>query len=570
MKNFEIAKILNEIAIFLEMDNVEFKPRAYEKAAHSIEALEQDVEDMYKKCGIKALMEIPGVGQSIAEKIEELLKNGKLKYHEQLKKKIPVDIENLTAIEGVGPKTIKTLYQQLKIKTVEDLEKAAKKGKIRKLPGFKEKSEQDIMRGIEFFKKSKGRYILGFTLPLIRDIESRLKSLKEVKFIVVGGSVRRMKETIGDVDFLVVSNKPEKVMDFFVSMPEVVTVYGKGSTKSMIKLKNGIDADLRVVPEKSFGAALQYFTGNKDHNIILRRIAQEKGWKLSEYGIFKENKKIAGKTEEEVYEKLGLIWISPELRENTGEIEAAQNNKLPKLIEYGDLKGDLQVTTNWTDGSNSIKEMAEEAKKLGLEYISLADHTKALAMTGGMDEKTIIKQIKEVEKINRQLDRITILTGAEVNVLKDGSLDISDKVLSQLQVVGAGVHSHFNMSKDEMTKRVIKAISNENVDVLYHPTCRIIQKREPIQIDLEKLFEAAKDTGTVLDIDAYPDRLDLKDEHIKKAIEVKVKLDISSDAHSKVHLHFLEFGVAQARRGWATAKDIINTRQLKEFLNTLK
>ncbi|MEM2144912.1 MAG: helix-hairpin-helix domain-containing protein [Candidatus Jordarchaeaceae archaeon] len=364
-KNFEIAKTLKEIAVFLEMEDVQFKPRAYEKAARSIEALQEDVEEIYKKGGIKALMAIPGVGKSIAEKIEELVKTGRLKYYEELKEKVPVDLESLSGIEGLGPKTIKTLWTELKIRNIEDLEKAALAHKICKLPGFKEKTEQNILKGIEFAKKSKGRYILGFTLPLIRDIEHRLKSLPGTKKVVVSGSVRRMKETIGDADFLVISDSPKAVMDFFVSMPEVINVIGKGETKSSVKLKTGMDVDVRVVPEESFGAALQYFTGSKDHNVALRRIAQEKGWKLSEYGLFEGDKRIAGKTEEEVYEKLGLQWIPPELRENTGEIEAAKKNKLPKLIDYNDLKGDLQVHSNWTDGVNSIKEMAEEAKKTG-------------------------------------------------------------------------------------------------------------------------------------------------------------------------------------------------------------
>jgi DNA polymerase (family 10) len=570
MKNFEVVKVLSEIAIFLEMDEVQFKPRAYEKAARSIEALEEDVEEIYKKGGIKALMEIPGVGRNIAGKIEELIRTGKLKYYEELKKKVPVDLENLSRIEGLGPKKIKILWQKLKIKNIDDLEKAALAHKISKLPGFKEKTEQNIIKGIEFAKKSKGRYVLGFALPLIRDIENRLRNLPEVKKVLVAGSVRRMKETIGDADFLVISDKPKKVMDFFVSMPEVIDVIGKGGTKSTVKLKTGMDADVRVLQEESFGAALQYFTGNKDHNIALRRIAQEKGWKLSEYGLFQRSKQIAGKTEEEVYEKLGLQWIPPELRENTGEIEAALNNNLPKLIDYKDLKGDLQTNSNWTDGANSIKEMAEEARKIGLEYIVVTDHSKSLAMTGGLDEKMLLKQGREIDKLNEQIDGIRILRGVELNILKDGSLDITDEVLEKLDFVGAAVHSHFNLNKEEMTKRVLKAIENPNVDFLCHPTTRQIQRREPIQLDTEKIIEAAKDNGTILDIDSYPDRLDLKDEYIRKAVEIGAKLGVSSDAHSVVQLHYLELGIAQARRGWATPKDIVNTRKVEEFLKMLK
>jgi DNA polymerase (family 10) len=379
-----------------------------------------------------------------------------------------------------------------------------------------------------------------------------------------------MRETIGDVDFLVLSDKPEEVADFFVSMPEVIRVVEKGTTKSAVKLKTGMNADIRILPEESFGAALQYFTGNKPHNIELRRIALDKGWKLNEYGIFRKNSQIAGRTEEEVYAKLGLQWIPPEMRENTGEIEAAKKNALPNLIDYKDLKGDLQVHSNWTDGQNSILEMAEQAKKNGMEYIVISDHSKYLAMTGGLDEKGLLKQAKEIDEVNKKVEDVTVLQGVELNILKDGSLDISDEALKKLDVASAGVHSHFNMDKEEMTKRVLKAVESPNVDILVHPTGRQIQKREPIQLDIEKVIQAAKDAGTVLDVDSYPDRLDLKDEHIRKAVEVGAKLGISSDSHSTVHLHYLELGVAQARRGWATAEDVVNTRSVEQFKKMLK
>jgi DNA polymerase (family 10) len=353
-------------------------------------------------------------------------------------------------------------------------------------------------------------------------------------------------------------------------MPEVIQVIEKGKTKSAVKLKTGINADIRTLPEQSFGAALQYFTGNKDHNIALRRIAQEKGWKLSEYGLFQKEEQIAGRTEEGVYEKLGLQWIPPELRENTGEIEAARKGELPELVEPKQIRGDLQVHSNWTDGQNSIEEMAQQAKKNGLDYMVISDHSKYLAMTGGLDEEGLSKQAEEIDRINKQLDGFTILKGVELNILKDGSLDISDDALGRLDVAGAAVHSHFDMSKEEMTRRVIKAIENPNLDILFHPTTREIQKRDPIQLDLEKIITIAKENGTILDIDSYPDRLDLKDEHIRKAVQIGAKLGISSDAHSTSHLHYLELGVAQARRGWATAKDIVNARSLEQFRKTLK
>ncbi len=571
IRNFEVAKILYNIAVYLDMQGEQFKPRAYEKAARSIEALTEEVSDIYRQGGIKALMEIPGVGVSIAEKIEELIKTGKLKYYQDLKKKTPVDVEGLTAIEGIGPKTVKTLYQKLKIRTVTDLEKAVTSGKISKLPHFGEKSQEKILKGIEFLKRSKGRMLLGYVLPIAKEIEHNLQQLPDVKHAILGGSSRRMKETVGDLDFLVVSSKPEKVMNYFTTMSEVLNVISKGDTKSMVHLKIGIDADLRVVPPRSFGAALQYFTGNKDHNIALRRIAIQKNWKLSEYGIFdKHNKQIAGETEEDVYAKLGLQWMPPEMRENTGEVELAQKHKIPKIIEYKSLKGDLQTQTNWTDGSNSIKEMAEEAKRYGLDYIAITDHTKALAFTGGLDEKKLEKQSKEIDKVNKEVNGITVLQGAEVNIAKDGSLDISDAVLKKLDVVGVSVHFNFNIGKDEMTKRIVRAIENPNVDILFHPTGRVINQREPYEVDLRKIFEKAEETGTLLEIDAFPERLDLKDEHVKLAKEFGCKFAIDSDAHNKVQFHYLEFGIGVARRGWLSEKDVVNTLPMKKMLKELK
>ncbi len=571
MKNADIARILYNIAIYLEMGGESvFKVRAYEKAAQTIESLPEELGDTYKRGGLAGLEEIPGVGKSIAEKIAEMLETGKLKYYGELKKKMPVDVEGLRRIEGIGPKTILTLYKKLKIKGVEELEKAAKEGKVRKLEGFGEKSEANILKGIEFLERSRGRFILGYIMPLVADIEKRLRSLPYVKTAVVAGSYRRRKETIGDIDILAISSQPTKVMDYFVKMPEVINVYGKGETKSTVKLENGIDVDIRVVEEKSYGAALNYFTGNKDHNVALRRIAMQRGLKLSEYGLFRGNKFVAGRTEEDVYKALGLEYIEPELREAAGEIEAARKNSLPKLIGYGELIGDLQTQTKWTDGTNSVDEMAIAAKKAGLKYIVISDHTKSLAMTGGLDEKRLGKQGKEIDKLNEKLEGVTILKGAEVNILKDGRLDIADSALAELDVVGIAVHSNFNMPQDEMTKRIVAAMENEHADILYHPTGRVIQKREPYEVDMEKIIDAAKSTGSILEIDAYPDRLDLKDEHVRMAVKAGIKLCIDSDGHNTTHFRFLELGIAQARRGWAETKDVVNTRPLRELLKAMK
>jgi DNA polymerase (family X) len=571
MTNQEIAKILGEIAIYLEMQGVAFKPRAYEKAAEAIVGLDKDLIQIHKVGGLKALEDISGIGPSIGEKIEEILKTGRLKYYDQLKKKMPVNVSELTAIEGVGPKHVKTLYKKLKIKNLADLEKAARAGKIRKLEGFGEKSEFNILKGIEFLRKSGNRFVLGLIMPQIREIEFRIKNLKEVEELVVAGSIRRRKETVGDADILVISKNPNPIMDYFVAMPEVAHVYAHGETKSAVKLKNGLDVDIRVVPEKSYGAALNYFTGSKDHNVELRRIAIENGWKLSEYGLFKGKKQIAGRNEEGLYKKLGLSYIDPELREMTGEIEAARSGKLPRLVGYGDLRGDLQVQTNWTDGANSIEEMAEEAIKAGLEYIAITDHTKRLAMTRGLDERRIKKQWLEIDKLNKKFaGKIKILKGTECDILKDGSMDLPDEILAECDVVGASVHSLFNLSKKDQTERIKRAMSNPNVDIIFHPTGRVINRREAYQVDMDELISYAKITKTVMEIDAYPDRADLRDEHIKKCVEAGVKMSIDSDAHAVGHFQYLEYGIAQARRGWAEKKDIINAWPLEKMLKMLK
>lgn len=574
MTNEIIAKILREIGIYLEMDDVAFRPRAYEKASEGVLSLSEDVSDIYKNGGIKALEKIPAVGISTAEKIEEFLKTGKVKYHEELKKKIPVDLAGLQLVEGLGPKTIKVLYQKLKVKNVSDLEKAARTGKISRLPGFGKKSEENILKGLEFIKKSGGRFVLGFVDAQIEEIKNNLAKIKGVSKVMVAGSIRRRKDNIGDADLLVISEKPEAVMDYFVSMPGVLRVYAHGKTKSALKLSNGLDVDLRVVPKESYGAALNYFTGSKDHNVALRELAIKKGWKLNEYGLFDGKKQIAGKDEEGIYKKLGLRYIEPELREMTGELEAAKKNALPDIITYDALRGDLQVQTNWTDGESSIAEMAEAAMAMGLEYIAITDHTKRLAMTRGLDEKRIQMQWKEIDEVNKKLKakglKFRVLKGTECDILKDGSMDLMDDILAKCDVVGASVHSLFNLPKAEQTARIMKAMSNPHVDILFHPTGRLLNKRSAYEIDMEAIIAHAKKTGTVLEIDAFPDRADLKAEHIRKCVEARVKMSIDSDAHNPSHFEFLKYGVAQARRGWAEKKDIINAWPAEKMLKMLK
>jgi DNA polymerase (family X) len=575
LKNFEIARILHEIAIYQEMKGEKFKPRAYEKAALYIGSLNDDLGIIYKKGGIKALMQLPGIGKSIAEKLIELIQTDELTYYEQLKRQIPVDLTTLSSIEGMGPKKVKVLYEKLGITNIEELEKAIRERKVRALQGFGETSEQKILKGIQFHKKSHGgRFILGFVLNTFEDILQRLKSLDTVKNAQLAGSARRMKESIGDADFLASSDKSEKVMDFFTSMPEVAYIHTKGRTKSTVRLKSGINCDLRIVPEESFGATLQYFTGSKQHNVVLRTIALRKGYKLNEYGLYdKRNHQIAGRTEESIYSRLGLPFITPELREDNGEIEAARKGRLPKLIGYDDLKGDLQIHTSWTDGNNTITEMAQAASKAGLEYIAITDHSRTLEIAHGLNERKLKEQQKEIKKVNhtvKQNGGIRILTGVEVNILKDGSLDLENNILKEFDIVGAAVHSNFFLSKEEQTNRLVSTMYNPNVDILFHPTCRVIQKRQPLEIDFDKILDVSEETNTILEVDSSPERLDLQDEYLRRAIENGCKIIIDSDAHDKSHFHFLKFGISQARRGWAENKDVLNTLPLEKFLKSLK
>lgn len=581
--NQEVATLFREISVYLDMQGIAFKPRAYEKVSEIVQSREESLCETWKQGGIKALLEIPGIGASIADHLNELFNTGKLKYYIELQKKTPVKLGELLAIEGLGPKSIKKLYTELHIKTRKDLERAAKSGKIRRIAGFGEKTEENILKGIGFAEASGGRMFIARAMPTIRSFEKRLKAVSGVERITIAGSVRRQKETIGDIDILVVANDPDPIMETFVKFPEVQRVYARGITKSSVRISLGLDVDLRVVPKNSHGAALNYFTGSKDHNVALRRIAIAKGYKLNEYGLYKgvsqrkskrgltpKEIQIAGKTEEEIYKKLGLDYIEPEMRENTGEIMLAQKHKLPKLVEYGDIRGDLQVQTDWTDGADSIEAMARAAIALGFEYIAITDHTKRLAMTHGLDEKRIRQQWKEIDRVNKKLGgEIKILKGTECDILKDGTLDLPDSILSKLDIVGVSVHSYFNLSRKDQTERIIRAIRNPHVDILFHPTGRVVNRREPYDVDIDAIIAVAKETDTVLEIDAN-ERLDLKDEHIKKCVEAGVKMVIDSDAHSSSQFACLEYGIAQARRGWAEKKDIVNAWPLEKMRKMLK
>jgi DNA polymerase (family 10) len=593
MKNAAIAKIFRKIGFIIEMNgndvNATFKARAYKRTSDVIASLPTNIEEIYRKERLEGLQKIPTIGKAIALKIEEYITTGTIKYYEELKATTPLNIDDFYDLEGIGPKTIKVLYDKLKIKDLSGLEKAASEGRLRNIQGYSQNKEETILKKIQIFKKGRGRHLIGEVYPIVKQIETRLSNVKGVKRAVAAGSFRRMKETVGDIDYLVVSDSPQKVMDYFVEMPEVDQVLGKGPSKTFVHLNNGMDADLFVVPEESFGSSLQYFTGSKEHGIAIRKIALAKGLHLNEWGIFDNDKKrVAGFTEEEVYQALDLDWIPPEMRENTGEIEIAKKRgSLPSLIKYDGLKGDLQVHSNNTDGTMSIEDMSLAAKdKFGLEYVAITDHTKSLKLTNGLDEKQILDQANKIAEINDKikmnqriqdqknhqilLNNFRILSSAEVNIMKDGSLDIANNVLDKLDIVGAAIHSNFAQPIEVQTERLVKAAQNPSIDIIFHPTGRRINKREGYPVNILKLIDVAKDTDTVLEIDAHYDRLDLKDDYIRMAVENNIKLVIDSDAHHPVHFAFLKFGIGQARRGWAKQLDVLNTLPADTLLKSLK
>jgi DNA polymerase (family 10) len=564
MKNQFVADVLYQIADLLDLKGeIFFKTRAYRMAAQTIEVLDEDIEDIVKK---GKLRNISGIGEALAKKITELVETGKLEYFEQLKKEIPAGLLEMLEISGLGPKKVAALYQKLNIKTIEELRKACIDGKVRSLEGFGEITERNILRGIQLKEKTSGRVLLNVAFEDGKNYTDFLKKCKEIKRLSIAGSLRRWKETIGDLDILASSDSPDEVMDYFVKYNDVQRVLLKGSTKTSVILNDNLQVDLRVVKDKSYGAALQYFTGSKEHNVKMRSIAIKQGFKLNEYGLFnKENEKfIVGKNEEEIYKKLGLFFIEPELRENRGEIEAAIADKLPNLVQYEDIKGDFHIHSNWSDGFEPIENLAKHAKKIGNEYIGIADHSQSLRVAQGLSEVKVKKKIEEIEKINKNQSNFRVLCGTECDIKADGSLDYSDMVLKMFDYVGIGIHTNFKMSPKEITNRILKGMENENVTFLAHPTCRIIGRREPFELDIEKIIDKAVETKTYLEINAFPDRLDLNDLHAKIAKEKNVKFIIGTDAHNINHLGFMQFGVATARRAWLEKKDILNTYSLKE------
>ncbi len=569
MKNQEIAKIFNEIADLLEIKGENpFRVRAYRRAAQNIDGLPQNIEDIKKE----DLLKIPGIGQDLAGKIEEYLKTGKIQAHLELKEEVPEGLLTLLSVPGLGPKTAKLLYERLKIKDIDELERLALEHKIAGLPGIKEKTEQNILKGIEMLKRGKERQPLGRVLPIAIDMLEQLKKNAPIDRVDLAGSLRRWKDTIRDIDILATSEHPKEVMKAFVHLPHVKEVLMQGPTKSSIITHENIQVDLRVVEKGSYGAALAYFTGSKAHNIRIREMAMKKGLKINEYGIFREsdNRKIGGADESDIYDVLGLPFIPPELREDQGEIEAALEGRLPVLIDIKDIKGDLHVHSKWSDGSYNFEQLVDAAKKKGYSYIAITDHSKGLGVAKGLTGQRLLEQKKEIEKINAGLKDFRIIHGVEVDIRSDGNLDIDDDTLKELDIVVASIHSGFKQPRKQLTYRLVSAMKNPYVSIIAHPTGRLIGERDPYDIDMDEILEVAKKTGTALEINAYPLRLDLNDVYAKRAKEMGIPIVISTDTHLLTHYDYMNYGVHIARRGWLTKKDVLNTFDIKDLLKRLK
>ncbi|NWF76529.1 MAG: DNA polymerase/3'-5' exonuclease PolX [Nitrospirae bacterium] len=569
MKNHEIAEIFNNIADLLEIKGENpFRIRAYRRAAMNIEAFSKDVAETSKI----ELLKIPGIGEDLAGKINEYIRTGRLQFYEDLKREVPEGLSILLSVPGLGPKTAKLLFERLKIKDLNDLERHALNHKLSRLPGIKEKTEENILKGIEMLKRGMERQPLGKVLPIANDIYEYLKNKAPVNRISIAGSIRRWKDTIKDIDILATSGDSKTVMNVFIHMPHVKDIIMHGPTKSSIIIHEGLQVDLRVVEEDSFGAALAYFTGSKTHNIRLREMASKFGMKINEYGIYREkdDKKLGGKEEEDIYNLLGLPYIPPELREDTGEIEAALEHRLPKLIELHDIQGDLHVHTKRSDGSHDFDELIEEAKKRGYKYIAITDHSKGLGIARGLTVERLMEEKKEIEALNKKLRGFKLISGTEVDVKSNGELDFADEVLKEMEIVVASIHSGFRQSKSQITKRLISAMKNPYVSIIAHPTGRLIGEREPYDVDIEEIFKAAKETKTVLEINAYPLRLDLNDVYAKKAKEMGIPLVICTDTHITSQFDYMSYGVSIARRGWLEKKDVLNTLSYEMVLRRMK
>jgi len=578
MENREVARILRETAQLLEIDGAIIgRYRSYEKAAELLYNIHERIEDLAKD--EKKLRELPGIGEGMAEHIHEILETGDYSLRRKLLKKYPPTLLDVLQLQSLGPKKVAFLRSAFHIATVDDVEKLAREEKLRDLPGFGEKSEQNILKACEFFKKSTGRFLLDRATDEAEKLSAYIRNCETVESITAAGSLRRGRETIGDVDLLV-TMKPgrdkqadvDNVADFIQKYPGIDTHLARGENKVSVRLGSGLQVDVRLLKKENFGAALMYFTGSREHNIVLRGRANDMGWTLNEYALttLKGGRTVACKSEEEIYSKLKLAYIEPELRENAGEIDAAEKGALPALLRLEDIRGDLQMHTTASDGRNSIEEMGEAARVLGYEYIALTDHSKAVTVANGMDEKRTLAQIKKIRAAQKQVEAIRLLAGIEVDILKDGRLDLPDEVLAQLDVVVASIHSYMNLTRAEMTDRLLAAIENPYVQIIAHPTGRLIMRREPYEYDMEKILDAAKRNNVVMECNAYPDRLDLNDVHLRMAKQRGVKIVISTDSHSTTHLPFMKYGAITARRGWLEKKDVINTLPLAEILTVLR
>ncbi len=563
MKNREVSDIFRQIAEILEVKGENpFRIRAYEKAARVIESLSEEVEVLTKE---KNLRKIEGIGKDLEEKIKEIIRSGRLKYLDDLKKDVPTGFLEMLRVPGVGPGKARILREKLNVNNIVMLERVAHAGKIKGLPGMKKKTEDNIIRGLELVKRGRESMDIRTAMDIAAYFLKEIRRGKEVIRVDAAGSLRRMKGSIRDIDIVVCSQKPEKTLERFISLAEVKDVLGKGISKSSIVTKDGIQADMRFMDKDSYGAGLMYFTGSKEHNVKLRHIALSNGLKLNEYGIFRKNRRIAGKTETEMYKALDLPFITPELREDRGEIEAGFKKKLPDLIKRSDIKGDLHVHSAYSDGGDSIEEMVIKAKQLGYEYIAITDHSQGLKVANGLDAGKLKKKRREIEALRKVHKDIKILYGAEVDINANGSLDYADSVLKEMDIVVGALHSGFKQKRDAITKRLLKACSNKYVHIIAHPTGMLRGARDPYEVDLEEIFRAAADTDTAIEINSFPQRLDLNDINCRLAKQYGVKIAINTDAHLAAQLDFMELGVSTARRGWLEKGDVLNSVSFGEL-----
>jgi DNA polymerase (family 10) len=573
MENREIAAVFDEISSLMKIIQDDpkwtFKAAAYDRAKRTIEGLPERLEDIARDPNRK-LTDIPGIGEDLAKKILELVETGKSKYHQEQLAKIPASLLQLLQLQTVGPQKVRLFYKQAGIKSIDDLEVAAKAGRLRNLPGMSVKSEENILKALEVYRRAAGRFRLDTAYETAQQLTDYLKEFSAVEEVTPAGSLRRGRETVGDLDLLVTGHDHAGIADHFARFPGLAQLLAKGEDKVSVKLQNDLQVDLRLLGRESYGAALQYFTGSKEHNVALRERAKKRGWKLSEYGLFKGEEALASRSEEEIYAKLDLPWIPPELRENLGEIEAAEKGELPKLVEPEDIKGDLHMHTTASDGKASAEEMAHAAKQLGYEYILITDHSKAVTIANGLDEKRAVENIHRIKAARKKVRGIEIWTGAEVDILGDGSLDYPDEILRQFDIVLVSVHSRMNMPGEEMTARLLKALAHPYVRILGHPTGRQLLKRDPFIFDLEKVFAAAKEYGVTLELNGHPERLDLCDRHLKLARDRGMKVIISTDAHSPDHFKLMHYGVVTARRGWLRKQDVLNTLPPEKLLENLR